>query len=67
MRYKIKSENIKFINSNHSNKKDIIEDLEEDSLQYQKQITLNNSLKNDNDEYENIEDNDSYFNKDDNN
>ena len=52
----------------NKNKKDTIEDLEEENLIFPKQINLNNYIKNENNENGNIEDDDDDmdFNKDDN-
>jgi len=52
----------------NKNKKDTMEDLEEENLIFPKQISLNNYIKNDNNENGNIEDDDEIdFNKEDNN
>ena len=53
----------------NKNKKDTIEELEEENLMFPKQISLNNYIKNENNENGNIEDEDDDmdFNKDDNN
>ena len=51
----------------NKNKKETMEDLEDDNLIFPKQINLNNYIKNDNNENGNIEDNDDIdFNKDEN-
>ena len=51
----------------NKNKKETIEDLEDDNLMFPKQINLNNYIKNDNNENGNIEDDDDIdFNKDEN-
>ena len=52
----------------NKNKKDTMEDLEEENLIFPKQISLNNYIKNDNNENGNIEDDDEIdFNKEENN
>ena len=53
----------------NKNKKDTTEDIEEDNMIFQKQISLNNYIKSDNNDNGNIEDDDDDidFNKDDNN
>ena len=51
----------------NKNKKETMEDLEDDNLIFPKQINLNNYIKNDNNENGNIEDDDDIdFNKDEN-
>ena len=51
----------------NKNKKETIEDLEDDNLMFPKQINLNNYIKNDNNENGNIEEDDDIdFNKDEN-